>query len=94
MIDVSGDGANNRGRPAEAARDQAVQAGVAINGLPILTLEPDLDLSYREHVIGGPGAFVVAVTGYDQIADALRNKLINEIAANGGALPSRSTRRG
>jgi hypothetical protein len=94
IIDVSGDGANNRGRPAEDARDQAVQAGVAINGLPILTLEPDLDLYYREHVIGGPGAFVIAVMGYDQFADALRNKLITEIAAHGVALPSRSTRRG
>ena len=43
VVDVSGDGANNRGRPAEDARDAAVQAGVTINGLPILTLEPDLD---------------------------------------------------
>ena len=40
MIDVSGDGANNRGRPAPMARDEAVHAGVTINGLPILALEP------------------------------------------------------
>jgi hypothetical protein len=80
VIDVSGDGANNRGRPAEDARDEAVQAGVVINGLPILTLEPDLDEYYRQNVIGGPGAFVVAIKSYEEFAAALRSKLIIEIA--------------
>ena len=80
MIDVSGDGSNNRGRPAEDARDEAVQAGVAINGLPILTIEPELDEYYRRNVIGGPGAFVIAVQRYDDFAAAVRKKLITEIA--------------
>jgi hypothetical protein len=80
VIDVSGDGANNRGRPADAARDAAVQAGVIINGLPILTLEPELDLYYRQSVIGGPGAFVIAVNSYEEFAAAVRNKLVTEIA--------------
>jgi hypothetical protein len=83
IIDVSGDGANNRGRPAEDARDEAVQEGIVINGLPILTLEPDLDRYYRHSVIGGPGAFVIAVSGYEQFAAALRSKLITEIASSG-----------
>jgi hypothetical protein len=85
IIDVSGDGANNRGRPAEDARDEAVQAGVLINGLPILALEPDLDRYYRQSVIGGPGAFVVAASSYEQFAVALRSKLITEIAGSGSA---------
>ncbi len=80
VIDVSGDGANNRGRPAEDARDTAVQAGVIINGLPILTLEPELDVYYRQSVIGGPGAFVIAVKSYQEFAAAVRGKLITEIA--------------
>jgi Protein of unknown function (DUF1194) len=80
VIDVSGDGANNRGRPAEDARDDAIQAGVTINGLPILTLEPDLDVYYRQSVIGGPGAFVSAVNSYEEFPRAVRNKLITEIA--------------
>jgi len=80
VIDVSGDGANNRGRPAEDARDEAVAAGVAINGLPILTLEPELDVYYREHVIGGPRAFVIAARSYEEFAQAIRSKLITEIA--------------
>jgi hypothetical protein len=82
VIDVSGDGANNRGRPAELARNEAVRAGVNINGLPILALEPDLDHYYEDNVIGGPGAFVVAAQSYDNFADAIQKKLIDEIARN------------
>ena len=82
VIDVSGDGINNRGRPAEDARDAAIAAGVVINGLPILEREPDLDDYYRHSVIGGPGAFVIAVAHYAQFAAAIRNKLVVEIAGN------------
>ena len=81
VIDISGDGANNRGRPARTARDEAVAAGVTINGLPILNIEPWLDEHYRDEVIGGPGAFMIAIDGYDQFADAILRKLLTEIAA-------------
>jgi Protein of unknown function (DUF1194) len=81
IIDVSGDGANNSGRDVTAARDEAVRDGVTINGLPILTVEPGLDAYYRDHVIGGPGAFMIPVADYDNFADAVLKKLINEIAA-------------
>src|SRR5262245_18817307 len=80
VIDVSGDGANNRGRPATLARDDAVSAGVTINGLPILPLEPGLDLYYRDNVIGGPGAFMVPAESYETFAEAVLKKLIVEIA--------------
>jgi Protein of unknown function (DUF1194) len=81
VIDVSGDGSNNRGRPADFARDDAVAAGMAINGLPILALEPDLDRYYYDHVIGGPAAFVIAAKNYESFADAILKKMIIEIAA-------------
>jgi Protein of unknown function (DUF1194) len=80
IIDISGDGSNNRGRPAEQARDEAVKMGIRINGLPILTLEPDLDQYYRQSVVGGPGAFVISARNYDQFADAILRKLIAEIS--------------
>ena len=82
VIDVSGDGSNNRGRPVTFARDEAVAAGVGINGLPILTLEPDLDRYYYDSVIGGPGAFVVAAKDYETFGEAILKKLITEIASN------------
>jgi hypothetical protein len=81
-IDVSGDGANNIGRPAERARDEAVKDGITINGLPILSVEPFLDRYYFESVIGGPGAFMVPCQNFDNFADAIRKKLIMEIAAD------------
>jgi hypothetical protein len=82
VIDVSGDGANNIGRPAEQARDDAVRQGMQINGLPILTVEPDLDQYYRKNVIGGPGAFAIVAKTYDQYADAILRKLVTEISQN------------
>jgi hypothetical protein len=82
VIDISGDGVNNRGRPAASARDEAVRAGIVINGLPILEREPNLKGYYSEHVIGGPGAFVIAAESYETFAEAILKKLVREMAAN------------
>lgn len=91
-IDISGDGANNRGRRADLARDQAVAAGLVINGLPILELEPWLDSYYRDHVIGGDGSFLIAAATFEEFARAIRRKLITEIAGSrapfGGIAPA------
>jgi Protein of unknown function (DUF1194) len=83
-IDVSGDGANNIGRPARIARDEAVKDGITINGLPILSVEPDLDTYYFENVVGGPGAVMVPAQSYESFAEAILKKLIIEIASNDG----------
>ena len=80
VIDVSGDGSNNRGRPVTLARDEAVAAGIGINGLPILALEPDLDRYYRDNVIGGPGAFVMVADNFNSFGSTVVKKLIAEIA--------------
>jgi uncharacterized protein DUF1194 len=90
VIDVSGDGANNRGRPVTLARDEAVRDGISINGLPILALEPDLDRYYYDNVIGGPGAFMIPARNYDTFADAILKKLITEVA---GAAPDAAVKR-
>jgi Protein of unknown function (DUF1194) len=81
-IDISGDGSNNRGRSVTEARDEAVRAGININGLPILALEPNLDRYYYDNVIGGPGAIMVPAANYDAFAEAIIKKLINEIASD------------
>ena len=78
--DVSGDGSNNSGRPAPLARDEAAADNVGVNGLPILSIEPNLDTYYRDYVIGGPGAFMIPATSYDTFAEAILKKLISEIA--------------
>ncbi|WP_439597213.1 DUF1194 domain-containing protein [Falsiroseomonas sp.] len=88
VIDVSGDGVNNSGPPAEEARDRAVAEGITINGLPILNDRPTfgrrppipLDIYFRESVIGGPGAFMIAAEDFNDFGQAVRRKLIREIA--------------
>lgn len=97
VIDVSGDGVNNSGPPAEQARDRAVAEGITINGLPILNDRPTfgrpppipLDQYYRESVIGGPGAFVIAAEDFESFGNAVRRKLIREIAGLGGPAVTR-----
>ena len=81
VIDVSGDGRTNRGRPAGPARDFVVSQGFVINGLPIMGTDPQLDTYYATQVIGGPGAFSVPAEGFEDFANAVRSKLIREIAA-------------
>ncbi len=80
VIDISGDGRNNNGRRPSDARDEAVAAGIVINGLPIVNEEPDVGLYYETQVIGGPGAFLIAAQDFDAFGEAIRRKLIQEIS--------------
>ncbi len=89
VIDLSGDGPNNGGDLVTVARRRALARGVTINGLPILDEQggmfsyyniPNLDLYYRDCVIGGPGAFIEVATDFKDFARAVRRKLILEIA--------------
>ena len=88
VIDISGDGANNQGRTVTLARDEAAAQGITINGLPIMLKRPnsswdieDLDLYFRDCVVGGPGAFMIPVREKHQFIDAIKTKIIREIAA-------------
>ncbi len=92
VIDVSGDGTNNSGRPVTMARDAAVAQGVTINGLVILSEVPlptnpmhthppgGLTAYYENNVIGGPGAFVVEAESFEAFGQLLVSKLVKEIA--------------
>jgi len=89
VIDVSGDGANNSGPLVVPVRDEVVASGITINGLPIMLKRPNtftmdidnLDIYYEDCVIGGPGAFVIAIQERAQFKEAIRTKLVLEIAA-------------
>jgi hypothetical protein len=94
VIDISGDGPNNNGSPVTVARDAALEKGVVINGLPIMVKEPsystmdidNLDYYYEDCVIGGPGSFVVTIKDRDKFKEAIRTKLLLEVA---GLTPER-----
>ncbi|MGX1099699.1 DUF1194 domain-containing protein [Amorphus sp. MBR-141] len=90
VIDISGDGPNNMGGPVTDERDKLIEAGVTVNGLPIMirrsSYDPffqinNLDVYYEDCVIGGYGSFMVVVKDADEFAGAIRRKLIMEIAA-------------
>ena len=89
VIDVSGDGANNAGPLVTLMRDDVLAAGITINGLPIMLKRPNtfsmdienLDIYYEDCVIGGPGAFIIPIHNRDQFKEAIRTKLVLEIAS-------------
>lgn len=89
VIDVSGDGPNNMGRPVTRARDDLLARGFTINGLPLMTFEgegsglrlEDIDLYYVECVIGGPFSFSIPVRRWEEFPAAVRRKLILELAS-------------
>ena len=89
VVDISGDGPNNDGRPVDEARDEAVASGITINGLPLMTNATDtyggfsvqdLDTYYTDCVIGGGQSFVIPVTSWEEFPVALRRKLVLELA--------------
>lgn len=88
VIDISGDGPNNNGEPIQTAREAALQKGITINGLPIMVKEvsystmdiDNLDWYYEDCVIGGPGAFMITIKGREQFKEAIRAKLVQEVA--------------
>jgi hypothetical protein len=88
VIDVSGDGTNNQGPPVTLVRDEVLAKGIVINGLPIMLKEPapgsidikELDIYYEDCVIGGPGAFVIPIREREKFRDAIRTKLVLDIA--------------
>lgn len=82
VIDISGDGTNNRGERVDDIRDRTVAAGITINGLVILTEVHWLHHYFRNHVIGGPGAFVEIANDYSVYAEAIRKKILREIRGN------------
>jgi hypothetical protein len=94
VIDVSGDGVNNNGLPVTIVRDEVLSKGITINGLPIMLKRPnvgsidieELDVYYEDCVIGGPGAFVIAIREREKFKEAIRTKLVLEIA---GRTPER-----
>ena len=90
VIDISGDGRTNTGPSPEQDRAAALARGITINGLPIENQEPDLEEYYRQHVIGGPGAFLVPARDFEAFKEAIRRKLVQEIAG----IPSHTKRSG
>ena len=85
----------NADEPIEKVRDELVANGVTINGLPILLDTPEagallpkavpggkppLEQWYRQHVMAGPGSFVLPALGYSDFERAIRQKFVIEMS--------------
>jgi hypothetical protein len=102
VLDISGDGRHNKGGALMPARARALALGITINGLPIMNNRPNaygqpidknLDEYYRTRVIGGRGAFIIVAKGFNAFAEAVRAKLVREIAGRGGPAAQRAAHR-
>ncbi len=88
VIDISADSANNwNGPEIEPSRDTIVASGIVINGLAVLCrhcsgrpVTYDLEAAFADRIIGGPGSFVITADSAETFSDAVRRKLILEIA--------------
>jgi hypothetical protein len=85
VIDVSGDGPNRSGRPLLEVRQEVIDRGIVINGLPVV--DPygwdefsNLAEYFEGCVIGGPGAFVQVAEGFADFSRAIRRKLVLELS--------------
>jgi hypothetical protein len=97
VIDFSADSAYSFGGVAIAeARAAALLDGIVINGLAILCRSPecsgrpvgyDLEAAFAQIIVGGPGAFVITADGPQSFAEAVRRKLLLEIAGGKPAAP-------
>ncbi len=89
VIDMSGDGSNNEGPPMAQARTAMQERGIVVNGLPLMIDrvtspgrpgEPTLEDYYEHCVIAGAGSFIIPVRTMEEFRDALKTKLVLEIA--------------
>lgn len=83
VIDVSSDGRSNRGVLPQRVRDALAARNITINGLVIKNEWPTLDKYFENRVIGGPYHFVISAENYTAYKDAIRRKLLKEIAGPG-----------
>lgn len=80
IIDLSSDERSNQGPHPRSIRPKLLAQNITINGLAILDDAFDMLGYFRDHVIGGPDAFVIAVDGYEDFAEAIKRKLVREIS--------------
>jgi Ca-activated chloride channel family protein len=79
VIDVSGDGASNRGRPVRPVAEALAANGVTVNGLVIKGAWPDPVEFYLRNVVRGDAAFLETTESFADYADAIKRKLLREL---------------
>src|SRR3546814_6627060 len=80
VVNILSNGVDNNGPTPDAARDQAIRLGITINGI-VFGERDDLADYFRQHVIGGPGAFIMTVGKPEDLPRVLEKKFWQDLVA-------------
>ena len=80
VLNILSDGVDTLGEEPDAARDRAVAAGMTVNGV-VINGSPEVISYYRNHVVGGHGAFVLVVADPATMIDAMTRKFLLDVAS-------------
>ena len=80
VVNVIGNGADNMGEEAAAARDRLVAAGATVNGV-VLGEDPEILAYFRHEVAGGDAAFVMRAATAGALTGLMRMKLLRDLVA-------------
>lgn len=82
IINIVGNGKDNVGEDAGAARDRVVERGGTVNGV-VLTSDPIGLAYYGREVIGGPGAFLLSLNDAGTMVEVLTRKFLRDLVVAG-----------
>ena len=81
IVNIIGDGVDNMGEGPRVMRDELVAGDITIDGI-IIGNDPVAIEYFRQHVIGGPTAFVLAVDNREKLVEVFARKFVTEIVLN------------
>jgi Ca-activated chloride channel homolog len=81
IVNIVGNGEDNVGEGPQRSRDALVARGATINGV-VIGGDKKVSEYYRQEVIGGPTAFVLAADTPDGMVKAFTSKFVSEITLN------------
>ena len=84
VVNVIGNGADNMGEEAAQARDRLLDAGATLNGV-VFDGDPVTIAYFRDQVVGGDGAFLIAADRSAAVLEVMRRKFLQDLVA--GARP-------
>lgn len=86
VIDISGDGPNNEGRPPQALWDVLAEAEITVNALVIEDSVQGLTHYFETDVITGANAFAVTANRFEDYPAQIQRKLYRELTKAVAAL--------
>ena len=83
ILNILGNGIDNVGESPKWVRDKVVAQGIMINAV-VIGHDRGVQSYFRNEVIGGPAAFVLAARTPEALVEVLERKFVTEIVLNAG----------